>query len=125
MEKYKNSIRTKVYSILTGLSTGFINGMFGGGGGMIVVPMLTSILDFSQKNAHATAILIILPLSLLSGALYSSFGVFDISVGIPVGIGVLVGGIIGAFLLSKLSSKILIIIFSIIMIGAGVRLLAF
>ena len=115
----------KVAPIFTGCLAGLINGLFGGGGGMIVVPMLISLLGFAPKEAHATAILIILPLSLVSGLIYAIFGNLNVQVAIPVSIGVLAGGVIGAFLLSKLSSKIVVIIFSIVMAAAGVKMLIF
>ena len=101
---------------MTGLIAGLINGVFGGGGGMIVVPMLTNLLDCKQKLAHATAILIILPLSIVSGLFYAAFGSINLRVGLPTGAGVIIGGVIGALLLKKLSSKIVVIIFSILII---------
>ncbi len=117
--------KINLYAILTGAIAGVINGVFGGGGGMIVVPMLVHLLKREQKYAHATAILIILPLSLVSGLFYAAFGNFDLRVGIPAGIGVVIGGIIGALLLSKISSKWLSIIFSVVMAAAGVKMLIF
>lgn len=111
--------------ILTGVASGLANGLFGGGGGMIVVPMLTFLLKYDNKSAHATAILIILPLSILSGLIYVFFGNFNITSGIPVLIGVVLGGIIGALLLKKLSSKIILVIFSVAMLVAGVKMLVF
>ena len=65
--------KLNIYAILTGLAAGLINGIFGGGGGMIVVPMLVHLLKCLPKKAHATAILIILPLSLVSGIFYAAF----------------------------------------------------
>lgn len=125
--KIDNKIKRKniILSIITGIVSGGINGLFGGGGGMIVVPMLTKCLKYKSKNAHATAILIILPLSIISGILYLSFGKFNLNIGIPVGIGVVIGGVIGAFLLKKLSSKWIVLIFSIIMAFAGGKMLFF
>ena len=87
--------------------------------------MLTKLLKFKSKNSHATAILIILPLSLISGVLYLSFGNFSLDVGVPVIIGIITGGILGAILLSKLSSKWVMIIFSIVMAVAGGKMLFF
>ncbi len=121
----KNVKHSKIISIITGAIAGLINGIFGGGGGMIVVPMLTKLLKYKSKNSHATAILIILPLSIISGILYLSFGKFSLEIGIPVIIGIVVGGIIGAILLSKLSSKWIMIIFSIVMAFAGGKMLFF
>ena len=111
--------------VFTGVLSGLVNGLFGGGGGMIVVPMLTKLLKYKTKNAHATAIMIILPLSLLSGLFYVAFGNLNLKVAIPVTIGVVGGGVLGACLLSKLSSKWLVIVFSFVMAFAGAKMLLF
>jgi uncharacterized membrane protein YfcA len=124
-KKHIKGKKTVVYSILTGALAGLANGVFGGGGGMIVVPMLTHLLKYENKVAHATAILIILPLSIVSGIAYCVFGNFDLNDGLPVCIGVFIGGIAGAILLSKLSSKVVTIIFSVLMAIAGVKMLFF
>ena len=121
----KNLKKEKIISVIAGCVTGLINGLFGGGGGMIVVPILTSLLNCKPKSAHATALMIILPLSLVSGLFYAAFGSVDFGVGIPVTIGVVAGGVIGAFLLSKLSSKWIVIIFSLAMAAAGIKMLLF
>ena len=128
MEKQFNSKKVKgkkIKATLSGAVAGLINGLFGGGGGMIIVPALTMLLKREEKKAHATAILIILPLSILSGLFYASFGSFDLRVGVPVLIGVTVGGGLGALILSKISSKWLTIIFTLVMMGAGVKMLFF
>ena len=53
-----------------GLVTGFANGLFGSGGGTIVVPAMERFLGEEEHKAHATAIAVILPLSLLSLGVY-------------------------------------------------------
>ena len=115
----------RIYAILAGAFAGLVNGVFGGGGGMIIVPILILLLKYQPNRAHATAILIILPISIVSCLFYVAFGNLDLSVAIPVGSGVIAGGIVGAFILSKISNKWLIIIFSIIMAVAGVKMLFF
>ena len=123
---FKNEGQAKTfYSVITGIIAGTVNGLFGGGGGMIVVPMLMIFLKKEAKTAHATAILIILPLSIVSAIFYALFGSLDVSVAIPTTIGVAVGGAIGAFLLSNLSSKYIVIIFAAVMVAAGVKMLFF
>lgn len=120
-----NTDKSKFYAVLTGCVAGLVNGVFGGGGGMIVVPMLVMLLKCNPKKAHATTMLIILPLSLVSGLFYSAFGNLNLQVALPVTLGVLVGGIIGAFLLSKLSTRLVVIIFSVAMAAAGIKMLLF
>ncbi len=121
----KENLTQKLIAILTGAVAGLINGLFGGGGGMIVVPMLIFLLKRETKKAHATAILIILPLSILSGILYIWYGNLKIETGLPVALGVVAGGIIGALTLKKLSSKWIVLIFSLVMIFAGAKMLFF
>ena len=123
--KYKKNLKGfKKYLIyaLTGISIGFLNGFFGGGGGMVAVPMLQNVLKFDVKKSHASAIFIILPLCITSAITYAVAGSFDFSNGWFVSLGVLGGGVIGALLLKKLNSKIIEFIFAILMIVAGSKL---
>ncbi len=118
--KIKEFVNSK--NVLGGIAIGFINGLLGAGGGMIAVPVLKK-LGFSQKDAQANAIAVILPISLISAALYLLQGnvkIGDAVIYIPGGI---IGTAVGTFLLSKLSSSWLKRIFGGFMVFAGVRLL--
>lgn len=108
-------------SAISGVAVGAANGLFGGGGGMIAVPALT-LTGVPSKKAHATAIAIILPLSLISGAVYLAKGAADPSVILPSCAGVFVGGIVGALLLKKINSRGLSLLFYALMIAAGLKL---
>ena len=119
-KKFKNALLVSF-----GLLTGFANGFFGGGGGMICVPLLIYAAKEPVKKAHATALLIILPISIASAILYFSFGSLDLLVLLKSGTGVLAGGILGAFLLDKMSNDIIKMIFTVIMLIAGAKLLFF
>lgn len=121
----QNTKRKNVYGAIAGVAAGLANGLFGGGGGMIIVPMLTTLLKKEPKVAHATAIMIILPMSLISGMFYAAFGNFDLRIGIPVGAGVIAGGIFGAFILNKLSSRWVVVLFATVMAVAGIKMLIF
>ena len=117
--------KEKVLLILTGAVTGVCNGFFGGGGGMVVVPMLVILLKLSPKKAHATAILIILPITIISAIISVVNGYYDLSIGIPTGLGVVGGGVLGALALKKIDNKKLIKLFALVMFIAGVKLLFF
>ena len=108
--------------IVCGTCVGLANSLFGGGGGMIAVPLLTK-LGLSEKEAHATAILVILPVSLLSFFVYCCRGNFVGSIAIPTAVGVLFGGLIGAKLLQKLPTKYITIIFAFLQALAGAWLI--
>lgn len=112
----------KIVMVVGGLCVGFANGFFGGGGGMLCVPLLDKALKEQTKVAHATAMLIILPISVASAITYVVNGYFDMRLTLIVGGGVIAGGIAGALLLKKLKSEVVAIIFAVLMVAAGVKL---
>ena len=111
--------------ILTGLFAGLVNGLFGGGGGMLIVPSLKYLLKYGAAEAHATAIAVILPVSVLSGIYNKSIGNFEWTPVLFTAIGSVIGGAAGAILLKKLSSVPITVIFSVVMAAAGVKMLFF
>lgn len=125
MEKQnsQNKVKINLFFAIGGLLVGFLSGFFGGGGGMLVVPLLTYIGKLTQQESHATAIAVILPLTVVSSIVYILKGSYELAVGLPVGIGFVIGGVIGSLLLKKLKGKALCVIFSIVMVVGGVKLL--
>lgn len=115
--------KIKLKSTLSGLMTGVVNGLFGGGGGMVAVPLLKNLLGYSEKRSHATAILIIAPVCAASAVIYIISGYFRADVVIPAAAGAVAGGFIGAKLLGALPEFIVNIIFIAAMLAAGVRML--
>lgn len=113
----------KSKAVLIGVVTGFANGLFGSGGGTIVVPCMERFLGVEEHKAHATAIAIILPLSLLSIAFYVWKTDVLWSVALYASLGGIVGGFIGAKLLNKLSGIWLHRIFGLFMMIAAVRMI--
>lgn len=122
MEKLSNK-RIILTGLIGGLVVGFLNGFFGGGGGMIVVPLLMFLLKMPEKKAHATAIFVILPLCIISSLVYILKGSMDWGQLGFCTIGFVIGGTLGALLLKKIDNKVLRIIFSVIMVGAGIKML--
>lgn len=112
-----------LWLIIGGGVIGLINGFFGGGGGMIAVPILERVLDLDSKQSHATAIAVIFPLSLMSATIYVINDYLQTLPLIYVTIGVIFGGIFGAFILKYLPSKIIKILFAIIMFVGGIKLI--
>ena len=109
-------------SLALGGGIGAVNALFGGGGGMLAVPALQG-LGLDQKQAHATAILVILPVSALSFLWYLFGGLYDINIIIPTAIGTLAGGLLGAKLLGVLPVKTVTVIFAVLQAAAGLWML--
>lgn len=104
--------------VICGAAVGAANSLFGGGGGMLAVPLLQAT-GLDEKRAHATAILVILPVSLLSFFLYAAQGYYQPSVLIPTALGVTAGGALGAKLLGKLPVKTVNLLFALLQAVAG------
>lgn len=112
-----------LWLIFGGAIIGLINGFLGGGGGMICVPILQKVLALSDKESHASAIFVILPLSIVSSIVYFINGYVEPLPLLYVSIGVTLGGIIGAVLLKVLPSKVVRIIFALLMFIGGIKLI--
>ncbi|WP_347563617.1 TSUP family transporter [Pseudoflavonifractor sp. 524-17] len=85
-------------SALAGGAAGLANGFFGGGGGMVLVPLLTGRCGLDQRRAFATSVAVILPLCMLSAGIYWWKGGLDFVLALPY----LLGGFLGGFLGGKL-----------------------
>ena len=123
-KKLVTTLKDNLNNLLLGAAVGGANGLFGGGGGMLAVPLLQKT-GLSVPKAHATAILVILPVSFFSFLLYALNGFYDFSVLIPTALGVTFGGLIGAKLLKLLPMKIISIVFAFLQAFAGVWMLFF
>ena len=118
----KNKFGFNIKNTIIGILTGFINGIFGSGGGTLLVPILNNIIKIEEHKSHATALSVIIFLSSASSVIYISKGTYGIGLTLQVACGSIIGGIIGAKLLSKLTGKFLRISFGIIMIIAALRM---
>ncbi len=118
----KKYFNFNIKNSLIGSITGFINGVFGSGGGTVLVPILNNILKVEEHKSHATALSIIVFLTTTSSVIYLSKGTYDLEITFRVALGSVVGGIIGARILCKLNGKFLRISFGMIMIIAALRM---
>jgi len=90
--------------VLAGGLAGIANGLFGGGGGSVLVPLLTRICGMEQRRAFATSVAVILPMCALSVVIYLLRGGLDIAAAWPYLVGGTVGGWLGGRLF-RLCSK--------------------
>jgi uncharacterized membrane protein YfcA len=120
---FLKKIKSKLYLILSGIAIGIVNGFFGGGGGMVCVPILEEILQIDNKKSHATALAVMLPIVVSSALIYLLRTPIDWYMFGFVVAGFILGGILGALLLRKLRGKIVRIIFILIIFSAGVKML--
>ena len=115
-----NKLKYILFFLLSAL-VGAINGFFGGGGGILCIPVLKKMLKLDDKQAHATAVLIMGLISLPTLFVYLMTLKFDWSQVIFVTIGSLIGGFVGAKLLNKISNKTLNFFYIILLLFCGIK----
>lgn len=111
----------KAKSALAGAAAGVVNGFFGAGGGMVLVPLLIGWVKMDQRKAFASSVFIILPLCAVSAVVYLLRTEFDFLRALPYLIGGLVGGFIGGKIFGKVPTVLLHRLFGILLIAGGVR----
>ncbi len=115
--------RPKLGAAVSGLMAGAVNGLFGAGGGMLLLPLLTGLCRLKAHEAFACSVCIILPLSLVSLGVYFLQGELDLLQALPYLIGGSAGGVIAGLLLKRLSAAWLHRALGLLIVWGGLRLL--
>ena len=110
---------------LAGGAAGLVNGFFGGGGGMVLVPLLAGWGGLGQRKAFATSVAIILPMCALSAAIYLFRGGVDLWMALPYLVGGLLGGLLGGRLFRRMNMAWLRRLFALLLLYGGVKALFF
>jgi uncharacterized membrane protein YfcA len=105
--------------VLAGLSSG----LFGVGGGILIVPLLVYLLKLDQKRAHATSLAAVVPIALVGAWGYGTHGNVNLSAVIYVLLGSIVGATYGAKILHRISLPAIQILFAFMLMLSGLRLL--
>jgi uncharacterized membrane protein YfcA len=90
-----------------GLTAGFLSGLFGVGGGILIVPAVVFLLGFGQRLAAGTSLAAIVPTSLVGVISYAVNGTVDWVAAILLAIGAIGGAQLGSYLLAKLPKRAL------------------
>jgi uncharacterized membrane protein YfcA len=105
-----------------GVGAGLLSGMFGLGGGIIIVPGLMFALCMDQRRAHGTSLGGVFLISLSSFFTYWAHDEIDWPVVLWLSIGSVAGSLIGAELLKRVSKRTLTLAFIAVLVIAGVRM---
>lgn len=91
--------------ILAGAAAGAVNGLFGAGGGMVLVPLLTLMTSIDPKALFPSSISIILPICLVSLTVAAFQGSLPWVTAFPYLIGSAIGGILAGLWGKKIPVK--------------------
>jgi len=110
-----------VLLLIIGLVSGIASGVFGIGGGVLVVPGLVYLLGFSQHEATGMSLAILLPPVGLAAVIeYYRHGSVDLKAALVVAAALLVGAWLGAVFANHLKGHYLRLAFGVFVMGIGV-----
>lgn len=109
-------------TVLVGLGAGLLGGMFGVGGGILVVPALVLLLHMDQRIANGTSLGAVLPISISSLVTYWSHGNVDWWLAFWLALGALAGALLGTRWIHVLPRVVLGYMFVVILVITAVRL---
>lgn len=117
------STGTWIRVAVVGLVAGAASGLFGVGGGTIIVPGLVLVANFSQKLATGTSLAAVVPISAAALVGYARGDSVDVQRGLWICLGAVVGTLIGTRLLRRTSDRWLQLGFAMLLVATGLRML--
>lgn len=108
---------------VVGLIAGFLSGLFGVGGGILIVPALVLVMKMDQRLAHGTSLAAVLPIAISSTIGYTVEDKIDWPVAGLIAIGAVAGAVVGTYVLHKLPQRALGYAFAGILAATAIRLL--
>lgn len=106
-----------------GLLAGAVNGLFGAGGGMILVPLLTILADLQEEEVFPASVSVILPICIISISVTTGTYGLPIMQALPYLLGGIAGGILAGITGKKIPVKWLHRGLGILIIWGGIRYL--
>lgn len=108
--------------LLVGLAAGLLSGIFGVGGGVLVVPGLMLLAGMEQKRAHGTSLAAVVPIASTGLVTYVAYGNVDWFAASMLVVGALPGAMLGTRWLAVVSKRVLTWMFVVVALGSAVRL---
>lgn len=109
--------------IVVSLIVGFLSGIFGVGGGSLMVPTMILVFFFPPHVAVATSMFMILPTSILSSITHIALGNVNWLLALALVPGAWIGAKVGVYLNTKLKSKTIVLLLRTILVIVGIRLI--
>lgn len=108
---------------LAGVCAGAVNGLFGAGGGMVLVPLLTLLTDLSEEKIFPASISIILPICLVSLGFTAVSAGLEWRLALPYLFGSAAGGLLAGLIGHRIPAKWLHRLLGLLILLGGVRYL--
>ena len=106
-----------------GTLAGAFSGLFGVGGGIVIVPMLIALFGYGERLATGTSLAAIILIALLAVALHGGFyGKVDLETGLILAVPAIIGVVFGTALQQRIPERAVSLIFSVILVGVAIEM---
>lgn len=106
-----------------GTAAGVFSGLFGVGGGIVMVPLLVLWLGYGEREATGTSLAAIVIIAGAAAAAQAAYGNVDVAKGLFVGIPAVGGVLAGTALQQRVSQRTVSLIFAVLLVASAVALL--
>ena len=106
-----------------GLAAGILSGLFGLGGGILIVPSLVLLANFPSRMAFGTSLgALLLPVGLLGAYTYWDNGDLDVRASLLIAVGLFLGAGLGARVAQMISPTVLLRVFAVFSLAMAIKL---
>ncbi len=102
---------------------GLFSGLFGVGGGVIIVPLLVLWCGFGERLATGTSLAAIVIIAAVATGVHGAYGNVHVREGVLVGVPAVVGVLLGTELQQRISARAISLVFAGVLAGVAVALL--
>jgi hypothetical protein len=109
--------------IAIGTAAGLFSGVFGVGGGSVIVPLLVLWLGYHEREATGTSLAAIVFIAAFASALGAAYGNLRLLDAVAIGVPATGGVLIGTWLQQRLAGRSIMLLFAAVLVAAAVELL--
>jgi uncharacterized membrane protein YfcA len=109
--------------VAIGTAAGLFSGLFGVGGGTVIVPLLVLWLGYGEREATGTSLAAIVFIAAFASALGAAYGNLRLLDALVIGAPAVGGVLIGAWLQQRLAGRSIMLLFAAVLVAAAVELL--
>lgn len=108
--------------LVVGTAAGAFSGLFGVGGGTVIVPLLIALLAYDERMATGTSLAAIVLIALFAVTSHSFYGNVDFETGLILTIPAVLGVVAGTALQQKVPERAISLVFAAVLFGVAIEM---
>lgn len=106
---------------MVGTAAGAFSGLFGVGGGSVIVPMLIGLFAYGERRATGTSLAAIILIAVFAAVAHGGiYGNLDLEAGLILSVPAVIGVVVGTSVQQRLPERTISVIFSILLVAVAV-----